>query len=191
LDDLPAVTGTCVTVAGRDVALFNVDGTIYAMEDSCLHQGLSLGTSKLEGTIVSTDAEWEFAARGRPDGAIFTWGDEEFPDGELMVNAWQASSPGRTSSRTASRVPRHLARTGMDRTTWRATWWDGLRIGTSCATPALISSSCFLIRLSSFAVFVLALAGRHVTGRPRSNEKKPRRVGFIFVHSKNSVQRLR
>jgi nitrite reductase/ring-hydroxylating ferredoxin subunit len=53
LDDIPPGTGTCVTVAGKDVALFNVDGTIYATEDSCLHQGLSLGTSMLEGKVVT------------------------------------------------------------------------------------------------------------------------------------------
>jgi hypothetical protein len=29
-DEIPTVTGTVVTVAGKDVALFNVDGTIYA-----------------------------------------------------------------------------------------------------------------------------------------------------------------
>ena len=53
LDDLSPGTGTCVTVAEKDVALFNVDGTIYAMEDSCPHQGSSLGMSKLDGTIVT------------------------------------------------------------------------------------------------------------------------------------------
>jgi 3-phenylpropionate/trans-cinnamate dioxygenase ferredoxin subunit len=53
LDQLPPGKGTTVMVAGRDVALFNVDGTIYAMEDSCLHQGLSLGTSQLEGKVVT------------------------------------------------------------------------------------------------------------------------------------------
>jgi 3-phenylpropionate/trans-cinnamate dioxygenase ferredoxin subunit len=53
LEQLPPGKGTTVTVAGKDVALFNVDGTIYAMEDSCLHQGLSLGTSQLEGKVVT------------------------------------------------------------------------------------------------------------------------------------------
>lgn len=52
-DELPPGTGTCVTIAGREVALFNVDGAIYAMEDRCLHQGLSLGTSKMEGKVVT------------------------------------------------------------------------------------------------------------------------------------------
>jgi nitrite reductase/ring-hydroxylating ferredoxin subunit len=53
LDDLPPGRGTCVRVAGKDIALFNVDGTIYAMNDSCLHQGLSLGTSELKGNVVT------------------------------------------------------------------------------------------------------------------------------------------
>jgi len=53
LDDLPPGRSTCVTVAGKDVALFNVDGTIYAMNDACLHQGLSLGMSDLKGKVVT------------------------------------------------------------------------------------------------------------------------------------------
>ena len=43
LDQVPAGTGNCFTVAGKDVALFNVDGAIYAMEDSCLAQGIVVG----------------------------------------------------------------------------------------------------------------------------------------------------
>ena len=45
LDELPAGQGTVVTIANRDVALFNVDGTIYAMANACLHQGQSLGSA--------------------------------------------------------------------------------------------------------------------------------------------------
>jgi 3-phenylpropionate/trans-cinnamate dioxygenase ferredoxin subunit len=53
LEQLPPGKGTTITVAGKDVALFNVDGTICAMEDSCLHQGQSLGTSQLNGKVVT------------------------------------------------------------------------------------------------------------------------------------------
>jgi nitrite reductase/ring-hydroxylating ferredoxin subunit len=53
LDKLPPGTGTTVRVAGTDVALFNVEGTVYAIEDACLHQGLSLGTSPLQGDVVT------------------------------------------------------------------------------------------------------------------------------------------
>jgi 3-phenylpropionate/trans-cinnamate dioxygenase ferredoxin component len=53
VDELPPGRGTRAVVAGRDVALFNVDGTVYAMDDSCLHRRQSLGCSGLEGKIVT------------------------------------------------------------------------------------------------------------------------------------------
>jgi 3-phenylpropionate/trans-cinnamate dioxygenase ferredoxin subunit len=50
-----------VTVAGKSIALFNVDGTIYAIDDSCLHEEQSLGTSRLEGEIVACRAHgWRY-----------------------------------------------------------------------------------------------------------------------------------
>jgi nitrite reductase/ring-hydroxylating ferredoxin subunit len=45
-----------VNVAGKSVALFNVEGQIYAIDDSCMHQGASLGAGKVEGKIVTCRA---------------------------------------------------------------------------------------------------------------------------------------
>ncbi len=45
-----------VRVGDTDVALFNVDGNIYAMNDACAHAGASLGSGKLRGTIVTCRA---------------------------------------------------------------------------------------------------------------------------------------
>jgi nitrite reductase/ring-hydroxylating ferredoxin subunit len=90
LDELPPGTGTCVTIAGKDVALFNVEGAIYAMEDSCLHQGLSLGTSKLEGNVVTCRGHgWRYNVTTGCTLHVKDYGVATYPvkvvDGKIMV----------------------------------------------------------------------------------------------------------
>ncbi len=53
LDRLPAGKAQVVRIAGKEVALFNVDGAVYAIDDACPHAGVSLGSSKLRGQIVT------------------------------------------------------------------------------------------------------------------------------------------
>jgi nitrite reductase/ring-hydroxylating ferredoxin subunit len=56
LDRLRVGKSIAVRVAGNDVALFNVDGNIYATNDACAHAGASLGAGKLHRTIVTCRA---------------------------------------------------------------------------------------------------------------------------------------
>jgi len=42
-----------VDVAGRPIALFNIDGIIYATHGACTHRGGRLGEGELAGTEVT------------------------------------------------------------------------------------------------------------------------------------------
>src|ERR1043166_8519774 len=51
--DLPPGQGKTVEANGREIALFNVGGTFYAIDNTCKHRGGSLGEGELDGTVVT------------------------------------------------------------------------------------------------------------------------------------------
>ena len=59
--EIPAGQGKCVEVEGRRLAIFNVDGSYYAIDDVCQHQGGPLGEGELSGKIVTCPWHgWEY-----------------------------------------------------------------------------------------------------------------------------------
>jgi nitrite reductase (NADH) small subunit len=61
LEELPAGTSKEVEHEGRIYALFNVDGTIHAIDGICPHQGGPLSDGPVEGTTVTCPWHgWQF-----------------------------------------------------------------------------------------------------------------------------------
>lgn len=46
-------TGKAVEAGGRRIAVFNVGGKHYAIDDTCKHRGGPLGEGELEGSVVT------------------------------------------------------------------------------------------------------------------------------------------
>jgi nitrite reductase/ring-hydroxylating ferredoxin subunit len=53
LAEIPPGQGKQVTVGGKVISLYNVGGTVYAIEDTCPHRGAPLWEGDLEGTEVT------------------------------------------------------------------------------------------------------------------------------------------
>lgn len=51
--EVPAGEGRVVTAGGKTLAVFNVDGTFYVIDNTCGHRGGPLGEGELEGSVVT------------------------------------------------------------------------------------------------------------------------------------------
>ena len=51
--DVPPGSGRVVEAGGRSLAIFNVDGAFYALDNACPHRGGPLGEGDLDGTQVT------------------------------------------------------------------------------------------------------------------------------------------
>ncbi|TAL10666.1 MAG: non-heme iron oxygenase ferredoxin subunit [Nitrospirae bacterium] len=52
LSDIPPGTAKVVAVQNVEVALFNLEGAIYAIDNICQHAGGPLGEGKIKGDVV-------------------------------------------------------------------------------------------------------------------------------------------
>ena len=68
--DLHPGHGRTFSVGGRSIALFNVGGEYYAIEDECTHEGGSLGEGLLRGNRVL--CPWHGAEFDVTTGAVLS-----------------------------------------------------------------------------------------------------------------------
>lgn len=60
-DELAPGNGMVAEVNEKTIALFNVDGTFYAIDNTCIHRGGPLGEGELEGEVVTCPWHaWEY-----------------------------------------------------------------------------------------------------------------------------------
>ena len=51
--DIEPGQGKVIEAEGKTLAVFNVDGTFYAVDNTCLHRGGPLGEGELDDKIVT------------------------------------------------------------------------------------------------------------------------------------------
>ena len=51
-DEINEGEGKVINVNGKEIALFNVDGNFYAIDNTCKHAGGPLGEGMLDGNVV-------------------------------------------------------------------------------------------------------------------------------------------
>ena len=68
--DLPPGKAMGVIVGTRRIALFNVGGSFYAIDDECTHAGGNLSEGAIEGTVVT--CPWHGATFDVTNGTVLS-----------------------------------------------------------------------------------------------------------------------
>ncbi len=90
LEEVPPGSGSSFTVGEKQIAIFNVDGIVYAMDDSCQHKGASLGNGQLNGKVVTCRAHgWRYDVTTGSTMASPGYGVTAYPakvvDGKILI----------------------------------------------------------------------------------------------------------
>ena len=68
--DLPVGKFVGVSVGNKRIAIFNVDGKYYAIDDECTHAGGTLSEGEVNGTVVT--CPWHGATFEVTSGAVLS-----------------------------------------------------------------------------------------------------------------------
>ena len=95
IDEFPEGKGRIVSVARKPVAIFKLNGEIYAVNNICPHLGGPIGGGELEGTVVSCPYHaMRFDVRSGHSTDSFGHSLQTYSvkieDDEVWVDAWWA-----------------------------------------------------------------------------------------------------
>ena len=77
VDDIPEGGSKVVDLSGKEVALFNINGEIHVINNSCPHRQGPLGEGELQGNVVTCPFHrWQFDV---------TTGQSVFPPGQQVA----------------------------------------------------------------------------------------------------------
>lgn len=89
-DAIPPGTGRVVELPDRELAVFNVGGSYYATDNTCLHRGGPLGEGEVVGGVVTCPWHgWEYDVAtgenlGDPTARVATY-EAWVEDGQVRV----------------------------------------------------------------------------------------------------------
>ena len=120
IDALPNDKGKVVEVEGRQIALFRVDGGVYAIDNRCPHEGGPLGAGHVQNGVVTCPwHQWRFDVR---TGALIVAPSRKvacfavrLAGDEIQIDAAPLAAPRRRNEAilgrlTAGESPEALAR---------------------------------------------------------------------------------
>jgi nitrite reductase (NADH) small subunit len=74
--DVKPGSGIVAEINGKSIAVFNIEGSFYAIDNTCIHRGGPLGEGEVEGTVVTCPWHgWQFnvttgACVNNPSGRV-------------------------------------------------------------------------------------------------------------------------
>lgn len=108
VDELAPGQRKRVFIEGRSIVLFNIAGTVHAIDDSCPHNGASVASGQLEGCVLRCPAHglrFDLRTGCMPGagGLSLTVFPIRAIDGKLVVSLEDpATSPAHASACTAA-----------------------------------------------------------------------------------------
>ena len=92
VEDVPPGQSRAVKVQGKTIALFNVDGSFFAINNVCPHKGGPLHKGKVKGYVVGCpwhDLQFDVRTGFGTDGGGYCVAsyDVQIQDGEIVVSS--------------------------------------------------------------------------------------------------------